>query len=297
MLPTDPRPYAAKAAVARPRRKGPPQRGTSRGQRVVSLEISAGLHLALFLAMLAMPKAPAVTTPPVVQKSPIPIEVAFQPQQTTPAEKVAPPAPKVKPKPEPLPKAQEVPQAKPQVAHATTVKPKPIEKPRVRPAKEPAPRPVEHHVEPVKKPDLQAMLAERLAKRKKEEEARAAQAAAHSDPGTEATPKHPAAGVPHGNPTTTGSGLSGALRSRGIERRLDPSYPEAAARMGEEGDVTVRLYVNPSGSVSRVEVVRSSGHDFFDSAARRAASRWSFTPVADDAGVQWGDVTMSFKLR
>lgn len=297
MLPTDPRPYAAKAAVARPRRKGPPQRGPSRGQRIVSLELSAGLHLALFLAMLAMPKAPAVTTPPVVAKSPIPIEVAFQPQQTTPTDKVAPPAPKVKPKPEPLPKAQEVPQAKPQVAQATTVKPKPVEKPRVRPAKEPAPKPVEHHVEPPKKPDLQALLAERLARRKQEEEARAAQAAAHSDPGTEAAPRHPAAGAPRGNPTTTGSGLSGQLASRTILQRIDPQYPPRAERMGESGAVTLRLYVSPSGSVARVEVTSSSGREFFDSAARRAVSRWRFTEVPAETGQQWGDVTINFTLN
>ncbi|MDB5101612.1 MAG: M-like protein Szp [Cyanobacteria bacterium RYN_339] len=297
MLPTDPRPAAKRAAVARPRRKGPPKRGNTKGARVVSLEISAGLHLALFLAMLALPQPTTVASKPEPKKEPIPIEVAFQPQQTQQAEKVAPPAPKVKPKPEPLPKAQEIPKAKPQVAHAAAIKPKPITKPDIRPAKVPAPKPVEHHIETPKKPDLATMLAERLAKRKKQEEERAAQAAAHNDPGTEATPNKPAAGTPHGNPITTGSGLSGALRSRGVERRVDPAYPARAMRMGEEGDVTLRLYVAPSGSVSRVEVIRSSGHEFFDGAARSAASRWGFTPVPDETGQQYGDVTMSFKLR
>jgi protein TonB len=297
MLPTDPRPYAAKVAVARPRRKGPPQRGSSRGTRVVALEISAGLHLALFLAMLAMPAAPTATTPPVAKKSPIPIEVAFQPQQTQPAEKVAPPAPKVKPKPEPLPKAKPVPQAKPQIAHAAAIKPKPVEKPHVRPAKLPAPKPVEHRVEPPKKPDLQALLAERLARRKQQEEQRAAQAAAHNETGAEATPKHPAAGAPHGNPSTTGSGLSGALATRTILSRIDPQYPPRAERMGESGAVTLRLYVSPSGSVARVEVIRSSGREFFDSAARRAVSRWRFTELPAETGQQYGDVTINFTLN
>ena len=294
MLPSDSRPTATRAAVARPRRKGPPKRGNSRGARVVALELSAALHLALFLAMLTMPQPPTLTTPPVAEKSPIPIEVAFQQQTTQPAAKVAPPAPKVKPKPEPLAKAKEVPLVKPQHTQAAAIKPLPP-KPAQRPAKIPAPKPAQH-IEP-KKPDLQALLASRLNEGRKQEEQRAAQAAKHNATGSESAPKQPAAGLTHGNPTTTGSGLNGALRNRGVERRIDPSYPAVAQRMGEEGDVTIRLYVAPGGSVARVEVVRSSGHEFFDSAAKAAASRWAFTPVPDEAGQQYGDVSMSFRLR
>ncbi len=46
------------------------------------------------------------------------------------------------------------------------------------------------------------------------------------------------------------------------------SYPEAARDHGEEGTVTVRFTVAPDGRVLGVEIVRGSGSDVLDQAAR-----------------------------
>jgi protein TonB len=297
MLPVDRQPGSAQGADGRGprrRRKGPPQRGGSRTARIIALELSAGLHFALFLAMLGWPPTSTPTTPPVVEASPIPIEVAFAPQPTAPQPRVAPPAPQRKPIPEPLPRAAEQPERLPQRTQAAAPERKPP-KPRQRPAEKPAPRNAQP-VEPAK-PDLQQLLAQRLKEGRRQEEQRAAAAAAASREGSERAPATPANGVPVGDPTTTGSGLSGALRSRAVMRSIYPEYPPVAQRMGEEGEVRVRLYVTPEGQVARVEVVSSSGRDFFDRAAKRAAASWAFAPAAEGTGEQWGDITMYFRLR
>jgi TonB family protein len=96
---------------------------------------------------------------------------------------------------------------------------------------------------------------------------------------------------------TDGSGLSGALASRTALNMPMPRYPQSAQLAGDEGSVRVRLYVSPNGSVSRVEVMRSSGRGDMDRAAAIAARNWAFTPLGDAGGEQWGDVTMYFRLR
>ena len=46
-----------------------------------------------------------------------------------------------------------------------------------------------------------------------------------------------------------------------------PPYPRSATRAGIEGTVMVGLAITPSGTVSRVRVKRSSGHERLDDAA------------------------------
>ncbi len=41
-----------------------------------------------------------------------------------------------------------------------------------------------------------------------------------------------------------------------------PVYPPMALKMSMEGDLTVKIIVDPEGNVSRAEIVRSSGADF-----------------------------------
>jgi protein TonB len=77
-----------------------------------------------------------------------------------------------------------------------------------------------------------------------------------------------------------------------------PVYPSAARRRGIEGQVTIRIHIDPSGAVSEVEVVDVVGHDSFRSSVEKAVSRWRFTPALEN-GVPvaaWGERTIIFNL-
>jgi protein TonB len=153
------------------------------------------------------------------------------------------------------------------------------------------------HYERPKAPDLQTALQNRLNQGRAAEEQRLSNLRDRARPGTDTAPAQPGNGVPQGNPQTDASGLSGALASRSPLRMVQPRYPMEAQRAGDEGSVRLRLFVGPNGSVTRVEVVRSSGRGYFDRAAASAARLWAFTPLDDPSGgEQWGDVTMFFRL-
>ena len=55
-----------------------------------------------------------------------------------------------------------------------------------------------------------------------------------------------------------------------------PAYPSLSRRLGEEGRVVLRVYVETSGLPSTVEVRTSSGSERLDQAAMEAVRRWKF---------------------
>jgi protein TonB len=61
-----------------------------------------------------------------------------------------------------------------------------------------------------------------------------------------------------------------------LVRRTEPQYPAMSKRMDEQGTVVTRLTILPSGRVSKVDVIRSSGHSRLDQAARDAVRNWIF---------------------
>lgn len=59
-----------------------------------------------------------------------------------------------------------------------------------------------------------------------------------------------------------------------------PQYPAASNRLGEEGNVTLLLYVDASGAVTDAKVDKSSGYPRLDkAAAKHALKAWRFKPV------------------
>lgn len=287
------------APLKEERQKGQPKqrrpkarRKPGGGVRVLSFEASTAVHLAVLLLLLALPQAqPARAAKPEV----IPIEVAFVPQPMAPQREVAPPGPQVKPVPEPLPAAPEKPAPKPQRQQAAAPKRLPP-KPRVIPAK-PAPKPQRQEVAKPKAPDLQALLNARMNAGDPSEEQRLAALRDRARTGADATKPEPASGLPMGHPKTSGSGLSGALASRSIALRVNPAYPDQAQRIGDEGQVVVRIWVTAAGAVSRTEVVRSSGRGYFDRSAVAAMKQWRFNPLPGaEGGEQFGDITLYFTL-
>lgn len=66
-----------------------------------------------------------------------------------------------------------------------------------------------------------------------------------------------------------------------------PPYPALSKRLGEEGQVMLRVRVGSTGTVLNVEVVRGSGYARLDDAARRAVTGWRFVPARENgAGVE-----------
>ena len=78
-----------------------------------------------------------------------------------------------------------------------------------------------------------------------------------------------------------------------------PVYPSISRRLGEEGRVMLRVFVEPSGLPSQVEIKSGSGSARLDQAAREAVQRWKFIPArqGSDAVAAWVLVPIVFNLR
>ena len=78
-----------------------------------------------------------------------------------------------------------------------------------------------------------------------------------------------------------------------------PAYPSMSKRLGEEGQVLLRVLVGQEGGAEQIQVLRSSGFARLDEAAQAAVSRWRFIPakVGNDATTAWVQVPVTFELR
>lgn len=78
-----------------------------------------------------------------------------------------------------------------------------------------------------------------------------------------------------------------------------PPYPPLSRRLGEQGRVMVRVFVDPNGAPAQIELRESSGHPRLDDAAALAVRRWRFVPArrgTEPVGA-WVLVPISFNLR
>ncbi|WP_455383694.1 energy transducer TonB [Salinispira pacifica] len=57
---------------------------------------------------------------------------------------------------------------------------------------------------------------------------------------------------------------------------IAPDYPRLARARGYQGLVRVRAEIDPSGHVTRAEILDSSGHSLLDEAALQAVGRARF---------------------
>jgi periplasmic protein TonB len=75
-------------------------------------------------------------------------------------------------------------------------------------------------------------------------------------------------------------------RSRGgAIRRTNPEFPRVMSRTGQEGECAARITVTPSGTVSRVEIVRSSGYPEIDATVASALRGWLFAKAEGQSSV------------
>lgn len=91
-----------------------------------------------------------------------------------------------------------------------------------------------------------------------------------------AAPSGGAPGLPSGEPVPVG--------------HIQPDYPAASRKLGEEGESVWMLTIAPNGRVTDAQLEKSSGHPRLDDAARDALLEARFSP-----GVQAGDAVAARK--
>ncbi len=104
----------------------------------------------------------------------------------------------------------------------------------------------------------------------------------------------PVAGISSG----TSDAPPGETRTLAYDGALKLRYPPMSMRQREQGTVLLRVLVDASGGVQRIEIARSSGHAQLDAAAREAVHRAHFKPVLRDGQAipAWGIVPIEFRL-
>lgn len=76
-----------------------------------------------------------------------------------------------------------------------------------------------------------------------------------------------------------------------------PPYPSTLKAQGIEGDVQVRVSIDAKGKVTKVSVLKGSGHKAFDDAAKRAAVSETFTPATRDGKSVTYTLSYSYRFR
>ncbi|MHB1292234.1 MAG: energy transducer TonB [Sulfuricella sp.] len=78
-----------------------------------------------------------------------------------------------------------------------------------------------------------------------------------------------------------------------------PAYPSISRRMGEDGKVLLRVFVEPNGRPSQIQINAGSGSPRLDQAAQEAVWRWKFIPArrGNETVGAWVLVPIVFNLK
>ena len=105
--------------------------------------------------------------------------------------------------------------------------------------------------------------------------------------------------VPASAAAISGSQQQGApAQDLKTSNRVDPTYPPASRRAGEQGTVRLKVLVDTSGRASNVAVTQTSGFPRLDQAAVEAVRKWRFVAATDGTTkIQaYTQVAVTFKL-
>jgi len=211
---------------------------------------------------------------PEVQARPLPQADVPVPVRRTPAPVVQPA------RPEPVAPA---PQSEPREPIAS-----------LPPAPVPAPMPA---VQPAPVPEPQQVVREapQLPVPTPQPEAAAAAPMPMPHPVVEASAPPPPAPAPAAEEAP----VTQPLYSAGYLRNPKPRYPMLSRRLGEEGLVTLRVYVTSAGEPRQVELKESCGFPRLDQAAQDVVRSWRFVPAkrGDSPVDAWVLVPIRFTLK
>jgi protein TonB len=82
-------------------------------------------------------------------------------------------------------------------------------------------------------------------------------------------------------------------------RNPRPAYPIQSRRLGEQGQVVLRVLVGEDGAAQKAQVQQTSGYDRLDRAALATVLTWRYVP-GKRGGVpeaMWFDVPIQFVLE
>lgn len=78
-----------------------------------------------------------------------------------------------------------------------------------------------------------------------------------------------------------------------------PPYPPIGTRLGHEGNVMLRVVIDPFGNVAQAQVIRSSGFPELDQAAAAwVRGHWRYVPASRNgvSVASTADITVTFRL-
>lgn len=78
-----------------------------------------------------------------------------------------------------------------------------------------------------------------------------------------------------------------------------PPYPSMSKRLGEQGEVVVRVLIGLNGTAQEAEIKKSSGFDRLDQSALATVLRWRYVPGKRSGVAQamWFNVPINFVLE
>ncbi len=78
-----------------------------------------------------------------------------------------------------------------------------------------------------------------------------------------------------------------------------PPYPPLSKRLGEQGKVVVRAFIEANGTATKAEIRTSSGYERLDQAALQTVLKWRYVPGkrAGTAEAMWFNVPIHFVLE
>lgn len=76
----------------------------------------------------------------------------------------------------------------------------------------------------------------------------------------------------------------------------EQAYPRSAVKRGQEGTVTIRVFVAPDGSVSNVELVKPSGSAILDREALRMPAKAGRLPARPSGAQGSVEIPVTFRL-
>ena len=91
---------------------------------------------------------------------------------------------------------------------------------------------------------------------------------------------------------------TGVTQELKTNTRIEPTYPPASRRAGEEGTVRLKVLVDENGRPKDVQVAQTSGFSRLDDAAKQAVRRWRFQAASEGGRpiAVWTQVAITFKL-
>ena len=87
------------------------------------------------------------------------------------------------------------------------------------------------------------------------------------------------------------------MRALPKEPRAVPKYPPEMRVGCIEADVDVLVFIDATGTVTEVELLRKSAHPEFNESARQAARSQQWVPAVRDAGAVSSVVKYSYRFR